>query len=190
MDKLFTEKVLEKVRRKQYHHFGNVVDTLGWDMFHFTKLLWSHPKEHIVFLDEFKRIELNQLQLRGSMPDFSKIIYRELKEVFHKHQITNLGFYGPQINSESLRIHADGMDVLYLQVIGEINWSVWKKTDLKHRGNFMPHDEVGEMLDVWHFTPGDLIWIPRGTYHRVEAWGPRLGFSFGVEGSGDPCEYV
>jgi len=190
MDKLFTEEVLEKVRHKQYHHFGNVVDTLGWDMFYFSKMLWSHPKEHIKFMDSFKRIELNQLQLRGSIPEFSKIIYRELKKVFHKHEITMLGFYGPEVGSESFRIHADGMDVLYLQVIGEIVWSVWRRYDNAESKNFLPEDEEGEMLDAWHFTPGDLIWIPRGTYHRVEAAMPRLGFSFGVEGPGDPCKYV
>jgi ribosomal protein L16 Arg81 hydroxylase len=58
--------------------------------------------------------------------------------------------------------HKDDYDVIYWQCIGKTLWKV------EGHGDF-------------EMEPGDLIYIPKGTYHEVIALTPRLGFSMAYQ---------
>jgi mannose-6-phosphate isomerase-like protein (cupin superfamily) len=67
-------------------------------------------------------------------------------------------FFNLTSNSETWPEHKDDYDVIYWQCIGKTLWKV------EGYGDFM-------------MEPGDLIYIPKGTYHRTVSITPRLGFS-------------
>ena len=60
--------------------------------------------------------------------------------------------------AETFPKHRDDCDIIYWQCIGKTLWKV------EGRGDFM-------------MEPGDLIYIPKGTYHKTIPITPRLGFS-------------
>ena len=187
MDNLFTDEVKQKIRDKQYHHFGNIIDIVDFDMFDFSYLLRTHQEKDLVWRSDKRRIEMEGLERRGRTPTFAKDILKQLRKTFPQNYASLHGFYGPTIDSQSFNIHRDAMDVLYLQVIGEINWVVLDDgggTDLT------PDQSKCTVVEKWHFKPGDLIWIPRGVIHFVDGITPRVGFSFGVENDPDPATYV
>jgi ribosomal protein L16 Arg81 hydroxylase len=100
----------------------------------------------------------------------------QLREIYKQKHITLIAFSGYGADSKSFKIHKDKMDVIYLQVYGEIIWSVWESD--KTTPNIQP--EQGTCVFKQKFVPGDMIYIPAGTFHHVEHLDkPRIGFSFG-----------
>lgn len=113
---------------------------------------------------------------------------------FFKNNTTSCHIFSGIINdSGSFPIHKDGMDVLYLQVKNTITWKIYPHKD-GSRYNTDRDDKKTPPSDRSCFSrklhPGDMMWIPRGTYHQVVTTEPRIGFSFGVEGPTDPCTYI
>jgi hypothetical protein len=180
------ESFLENVRNRQYYYFGNVIDTGDFNLFKYIRLLDSHPPKDTHWQEEKETVWLNKLAGRESSPIFIKKIMNDLKKTFTLNNINCHTYSGFTETSESFGIHKDKMDVLYLQSIGSVIWSVWE-SDI-NKSEILP--EQGKCVFKETFTPGDLIWIPRGTYHHVKPLGPRVGFSFGVENNLDPSTYI
>lgn len=171
------ESFLNNVRNKQYHYFGNIIDVGDFTLYDYVKLIDSQPKDKKIWNKNKENISLFDLEKRESIPKFAKDIIFNLKENFTLNSITCIAFSGFTETSQSFKIHKDQMDVLYLQVVGSVVWSVWKSS--VNEENILP--EQGECIFRETFIPGDLIWIPRGTFHHVKPLSARVGFSFGVE---------
>jgi ribosomal protein L16 Arg81 hydroxylase len=60
--------------------------------------------------------------------------------------------------------HQDNTDVVYLQVIGSVNWHIWlddKEIDIK-------------------LSAGDAMFMPANIYHEVSSLTPRAGITFTI----------
>lgn len=180
---MFTENFLQSIRNRKYHT-GHI--QLDYDMYDFLKYAYSHPSNYAIWYDNEKRLSLEGMETRGKTPQFAKDIIQTLKQNFTKNNITCHAFSGFTEESKSFKIHKDRMDVFYLQVVGEIEWSIWK-SDLN---DSIIEPENGKCVFKEKFIPGNYIWIPRETYHFVEPITPRVGFSFGVENDPEPSTYI
>lgn len=185
---MFPERFKEAVRKKHYYFFGNVIDTDGFDWYAFMRLLYTHPQQAIAFADDARRIELRRLQDRGRAPDFAKKLNKDLKELFKQNLVSNIAFCGPDLHHRSFKIHRDTMDVIYLQVLGSIEWSIWNSDC--GLDSFSFPDQPATLISKLKMVPGDMIYVPRGMYHHVDPLSSRVGFSFGVEGRPDPSTYI
>lgn len=185
---MFDEKFLQSVRDKQFHFFGNKVKT-DYSWYKFLKLLKTHPEKITEFNDEAMRFSLKAMETRGSLPRFAKQMLSDLQNTFTQNKITLIAFGGLDMDHRSFKVHRDGMDVLYIQVLGNIDWSIWEA--LVDTDAFYPHHHW-EGKQIWKQTmiPGDAIWIPRGTFHHVHPLSGRVGFSFGIEKEPDPSSYI
>lgn len=189
---MFDEDFLNAVRQKRHYRidYPEKID-YSWD--EFLPFLDSHPSNKIKINPEKINFNLLRLESRASSPLFVKDIISRLKKTFPKNNITAHAFGGLTRKSESFKIHRDAMDVFYLQVLGEIEWSVWKpnNVDWHNDKNYQNlSSKEGEKIFTERFTRGKMIWIPRGTYHLVQPYTSRIGISFGVEGKLDPSTYV
>ena len=72
------------------------------------------------------------------------------------------------------------MDVFLVQVIGEIPIRIGKKSQ----------DDGNDDFKI--MQPGDAVWIPRGTYHKLSPKMSRLTMSFGFESDPDcdPATFI
>lgn len=189
---MFDEKFFQAVRKKRHYPFKNSDVTKGaeefdWDSF--MKLLDSHPEEALNLRKDKLGFVLTKLEQRSSTPYFIKNIIDELKNTFPKNSITAHFFGGFTNKSKSFDIHRDKMDVLYLQVLGSIEWSVWDEK--KDPGiDILKSKNDGTKRFSQRFVCGNMIWIPRGTFHLVEPYTSRVGVSFGIEGPIDPSTYI
>lgn len=177
MYNLFNEEFKNSCRQKKFHYFGGVIP-VEYSWYEYTKLISTHMKDMLKFNDAKQRVDLIQLHQRESIPSFAKNILNELNKTFNKNTASLIAFSGWD-NHQSFDIHKDTMDVLYLQVIGNITWQIWESDSPKKDLN--PEEDEATMVWEKNMSPGDLIWIPRGVYHKVNPHGPRVGFSFGVE---------
>lgn len=166
--------------KKPYYYFGNIVKDIEYNLFDNTALALSHPnKSEVIITPANKAIAIRGLETRGSIPLFAKNILKEISQLFNnstKGRFTLHSFSGYGSDSKSFNIHRDPMCVFYLQVYGEIVWSIWESDETTD--NITP--EQGTCVFKQKFMPGDMIYIRPGTYHHVEHLdGPRIGFSFG-----------
>ena len=185
---MFTERFYQAAREKQVHFFGNVVDIdlFGW--YEFNRLLYNNPKELTVWNDQNKRVQLQQLENRSSSPAFSKKIHSNLKSIFYENYVSLIAFAGFDNDHKSFKVHRDLMDVLYVQVLGSIEWSIWDSST--QHDEFLPESGIGKQVWKQTMIPGDAIWIPRGTFHHVHPLSGRVGFSYGIEKLPDPASYI
>ena len=152
----------------------NVPEVFDWNKFMY--LLDTHPEERYDRNPDKFRIGLNNFHARPSAPDFARLIVEEMIDVFSLHKdmkITNIAFSGYGYNSGSYPWHKDSMDVFLVQAVGDIG--------LRVEG----HNNEEEFI----FSPGDYVWLPRGTHHQIVPRKSRVTFSFGVEGDPDPSVY-
>jgi hypothetical protein len=61
-------------------------------------------------------------------------------------------------------IHADDFDVFFIEMLGVTRWDIYK-------------DDV--KINSFIVNPGDVIVVPKGTYHQVTALTSRFGVSIG-----------
>ena len=150
-----------------------ISDSYTWN--EHMRLVDSHPESQTRAKNDKFKIELNSFHNRPSAPKFAKEIEAEMQDTFslHGNKITNICFSGFGCESGSYPWHKDQMDVFLVQIIGDIQFR------LEGFNNEEP---------IW-FTPGDYVWIPRGTHHQIIPSKSRVTFSFGVEGDPDPSVY-
>ena len=72
-------------------------------------------------------------------------------------------------------IHADSTDNFLFHVSGKIRWYIYKEFS-KDLG----HDRLKEATveEVVELDDGDLLYIPKGKFHRVDTLSPRISISF------------
>jgi len=196
---VFDEKFLQNVRKREFHSFGDVSVIRYWSpetKKSFREINWEralsllddHPLEHRKFRGEKIGYILTHMELRDSCPDFAKDLIKQLASIFHKNPITCHMFGGFTHESRSFEIHKDKMDVLYLQVLGEVMFSTYNSHNQEAPENLNRQD--AKRVYKQHFKPGRMYWVPRERYHLIEPLNSRVGFSFGVEGGTDPSTYV
>ena len=189
---MFDEDFLNAVRQKRHYRidYSEKID-YSWD--EFLPFLDSHPSDKMKINAEKINFNLVRVESRASSPPFVKDIVSRLGKIFPKNSISAHAFGGLTCESKSFKIHRDKMDVFYLQVLGEIEWSVWEPNNVdwyndKNYQNLFSND--GKRIFTERFNCGKMIWIPRGTYHLVQPYTSRMGISFGVESKIDPSTYV
>lgn len=166
--------LLNCIKEKRVNYFKQAVE-INYNWLMFFKFVNTHPNKH--FTTQFKHdfFILDQIQLRESLPIFSKQLINLLKKETYKNTITNQAYCSFENINGSFGIHKDKMDVLYLQVLGNVEWSIFDNNNLKLQSEIL--------------TPGDLVYVPRHIYHSSNPLGPRVGFSHGIEGI-DPSTYM
>lgn len=193
---MFDYNFFQDVRKKKFHSFGNklMYDILpesarnfNWD--EYIKLLDSHPTDKLSINKEKMRYNLLALERRGSQPEVSSFIVKQLKDTFKKNRITSQIFSGIG-QHRSFLIHRDVMDVLYFQALGEVELSLWEPKNEHHAKLFNLTKEQANLVYTHKYKPGSMMWVPRGTYHLIEPYSSRVAFSFGVEGDIDPSTYI
>jgi|DEB0MinimDraft_10_1074344.scaffolds.fasta_scaffold06059_5 hypothetical protein len=169
--------------------FGDRDLELDWDLF--IKLYDSHPRNLVRGNARKSNYTLHKLNERPSAPKQIHNMCRTLKEKFYKNNISLIAFGSWGTTSQSFNIHRDKMDVIYMQGLGEVDLSIWKeKTDVTWDNADHGDKEKLELVQKNRMKMYDTIWIPRGTFHLIEPVSTRVGFSFGVEGTPDPCTYI
>jgi hypothetical protein len=192
---MFNENFKEAVRNSKHYSMNYELPfDLNFDWNEALKLLDSHPSSEEIIRGPKLSLVLKAMESRGSCPAFVNNIIKELSTIFYKNSISVHFYYGFSSKSKSLGdLHRDEMDVLYLQTLGEVEWSVWQPKDISFYEEPTKRNisyEEGNRIYSSRFKPGNMIWIPREQYHLVEPYTSRLGISFGVEGPIDPSTYV
>ena len=132
----------------------------NWDSI--IDLIDSHPDNLIEREPNKNRIMLNDLHRRGSVKTIIKTIIRLLESISTSGQrIYNTAFINLS-KHESYPLHKDTMDILLLQAKGRIQLEV---------------EKINKVLES-----GDIVYIPRGTDHRITPLQSRVTYSFGIEG--------
>jgi len=139
------------------------------------RFLDTHPSELIDTNTKKMRVFLKSAHLRPSLERWAKDIISEMKEIFYKNDISLITFLGVGKNTDSYPWHKDKMDVFLVQVLGDVL--------LRVENTFAEDNAI-------IFSPGDCVYIPRGTHHHVIPQNSRVTFSFGVEREIDPATYV
>jgi len=167
-----------------YHFYENKVN-IDYSMFEFMKYFYKHPDSQTKWHTDKKRIDLIRMEHRNSTPEFAKSVLQVIRDMFPNNVVTLHAFMGLDQDSKSFNIHKDKAHVLYLQVFGETEFSIWENDpSLDHRpDNLEPEQAI--CLEKRIFKPGDAVWVRRGTYHYIKPLTPRVSFSFGVEGDLD-----
>jgi hypothetical protein len=182
---MFSNKVLKSIQNKETI-IGYTNSDWNYDMYNFITYMNTHPEEFKIWEPKNRRLGLTKMESRQSTPEFAKSIIKNLKTTFYKNNISCHAYCGFTNYSKSFNIHKDQMDVLYLQVIGNTEWSIWE-SDIDEKD--ITSDQA-ECVYKENFIPGKWIWVPRGTYHLVKPITPRIGFSFGIENNPDPSTYI
>lgn len=181
---MFSKKFFDSIRNRKCYVDYNV--NIEYNLYDFVKYLRNHPDELTIFDDKKQRIYLQGLENRESTSKQIKQIGEEISKIFLKNKVSIHCFIGLGSGNKSFNIHKDPIDVLYLQVVGDVNFSIWE-TELDER-NIQP--EEGTCVYKRKFEPGHWIWVPRGKYHLIEPLGDRVGISFTINGENDPADYV
>ena len=173
------EEFMECIRTRMPYTFtlnDPDMSKFSWD--HFINMLDKHPAENYFYETPTRRHHVRWLERNDYGPSFMLSILDDMKKIFYKNSVTNIAFCGMRTEHTSYPTHKDPCDVMYLQVLGRAKFNV----SLTETGGT---DIISEV-----FHPGDMIWIPRGIYHRIEPMESRVSFSFGVEHEPDPSTYV
>jgi ribosomal protein L16 Arg81 hydroxylase len=193
---MFDEKFKEAVRNREYYRLNDYElppeSVFGWK--EAVWLLDSHPDEERIINESKLGFLLTAVERRNSAPKFIKDIIKELESIFPNNQITAHIYSGFTKKSKSLgSLHRDPMDVLYLQVLGNVEWSMWQANKIQYYEDSTKtilDKEEADLLYSSLFKPGNMIWVPREEYHLVKPINSRLGVSFGIEGKIDPATYI
>lgn len=96
-------------------------------------------------------------------------------QAFEKHYgVGQANIYcSKQKDAKCFPIHADSTDNFLFHVRGKIRWYIYKEFEVK--GGRIPDATLEEVVEL---DKGDLLYIPRGKYHRVDTLSPRISISF------------
>lgn len=138
-------------------------------------------------------VELLQSQLNKKLELPAKRFVSQLRKRFPKNIISLICFQSFGAGTENYAVHKDKMDVIILQRLGNIEFSFLKtEDDISSPINIKP--EVAEKNDYelvkLILKPGDMVYIPRGTYHYIKPLESRMTYSFGIENKPAVVEYL
>lgn len=112
-------------------------------------------------------------------------ILGEVEKTFHG--VTAMHVYAGLMETQSFHIHEDYTSNFIVQVEGETLWTVYKNkcSDLvKDRTlrQLEGYNAEGIEIALQHkLKPGDMIYIPRRTYHQAKPDNKRLSVSIAIE---------
>ena len=139
-------------------------------MYQMSKLIPDHKKEWIEFDDANERLLLTGCESRGKLQKNLREIIKDLERVFLNSTVS-LHMYSTYGTDRAV-IHQDDVDVVYLQSVGEVDWSIHESDE-----------PDAELTELWRLQPGDLFYTPKMTAHCVTPLGhARLGLSYGING--------
>ena len=122
--------------------------------------LWNQGSSMIFTLSEF----------------LNETLWKQCQE-FEKHYgVGQANIYcSKQAKAKTFPIHADGTDNFLFHVRGKIRWYIYKEfvTD----NYYLREDEV-TVSRIIELDEGDMLYIPKGLFHRVETLSPRISISF------------
>ena len=166
---IIESKIVDAIRSGSYLYLGNMGDP-KFNMYNMIKLIPHMPKPDVIFHDQQERFQMTGLEKQTRTPRTIKNVIKDLSTVFYKNNIT-LHVYASLSENSVGHIHADNMDVVYLQGYGDVDWTIWDNVNGEN------------MLYEKRLEPGDIIYVPKGVAHRsAPASYHRIGFSFGAEG--------
>jgi len=121
--------------------------------------LWNQGSSLILTISEF----------------LNETMWKQCQE-FEKHYgIGQANIYcSKQEEAKCFPIHADSTDNFLFHVRGKIRWYIYKEFATK--GGWRPENATLE--EVVDLDEGDLLYIPKGKYHRVDTLSPRISISF------------
>ena len=129
--------------------------------------MWKNGHSFILTISEF----------------LNKQMWRQCQE-FEKHYgVGQANIYcSNQKHAKTFSIHADSTDNFLFHVRGKIRWYIYK--EFHNKG--MPYrPDSTTLLDSFVLDEGDLLYIPKGQFHRVETLSPRISISFHFQERGD-----
>lgn len=107
-----------------------------------------------------------------------EIVTRALEAVFHQPAAVDI-FWSR--GTAKAPVHHDDCDLIVVHIKGHKRWHVsTDQSELPNAWRGIPTGpETLERFAVVEMTPGDLLYLPRGTRHRVEALSDSLHVSIG-----------
>ena len=129
--------------------------------------MWKNGHSFILTISEF----------------LNKQMWQQCQE-FEKHYgVGQANIYcSNQKHAKTFSIHADSTDNFLFHVRGKIRWYIYK--EFHNKG--MPYrPDSTTLLDSFVLDEGDLLYIPKGQFHRVETLSPRISISFHFQERGD-----
>ena len=175
------DKLISCIRNKEYGYFQNEIKIGDYNWLNTIDFIYKAPKDHLQIYLEEEFCVLYNCQDRPSLPAFSRKILDILNDTLsygidsRKTYLDNQMWFSFVDKGGSLKVHADRMDVIYLQAVGSVEWSMWKNKE--------------EKIESRRLYPGDLVYVPRDQHHLSEPYGPRVSFSHGIQGL-DPSTYI
>ena len=158
----FANDLASAMQNKQVFKSSIDSELINQDWGSIINLIDSHPDNLIEREPNKNKITLSNLHLRSSVKTIVKTIISLLENISTSGQrisnIVSISFG----KHESYSLHKDNMDVLLLQA----------------KGRIQIEDEI--------MMSGDIVYIPRGTDHRITPLQSRVTYSFGIEG--EPIE--
>ena len=104
----------------------------------------------------------------------NKTMWQQCQE-FEKHYgIGQANLYcSNQKGARCFPIHADSTDNYLFHVRGDVRWYIYNEFEYD-----CPNKDEATVETVIDLSEGDLLYIPRKLYHRVDTLSPRISISF------------
>lgn len=122
--------------------------------------LWNNGCSFVLTLSEF----------------LNKNLWNQCREFEKNYGIGQSNIYcSKRKEAHCFPIHADSTDNFLFHVSGKIRWYIYKEF---HRKGEPYRPESATIEEVFELDDGDLLYIPKGQYHKVETLSPRISISF------------
>jgi JmjC domain len=115
-------------------------------------------------------------ELRPLWPQLDRLA-RALEVVLHQPVTTSVFW---SMGGMRAPVHYDDHDLIVVQLLGEKRWYVANSSELPNTWRGIPPDtvELGPHT-TFDVSPGDLVYLPRGTLHSVDSTAESLHLSIG-----------
>lgn len=168
---------------KQYENFevdwNYIVDEINWSFKNKTiadlgeTYLWKKHNgilmERMFYIQLISDFPSNNKKINELAKSFAKYVYNDKDYNYNNNSIQYFINFVPFNNEIGIQpnspVHCDNWDVLFIQLIGEARWNIYKNKE----------DSTPIQSEI--ITPGDIIFIPKGVFHEIYAQTPRAGCS-------------
>jgi hypothetical protein len=167
------EKLKEFCRKREWGYCGKIPSSVllpDWEeVIRNIEEVRHHPPEKRYW----ERNQNLNFQMMHCRKMFSvEIIRTHLQKIFYKNDVSAHCYFTLSNERGRLGHHCDSMDVIYIQGINNIDAIIWDRHKDKS-GKKMLFNKIME--------PGEMIYIPAGTYHQFKVFEPRAALSIGIE---------
>jgi len=169
---------------KEFDNYLNQINIGAWDRTPQLQIVlpdgnkWCKKKSP----DKKSRKEIHDLWKSGSsfiltLSEFlNETMWKQCQEFEKVYGIGQANIYcSNQEGAKCFPIHADSTDNFLFHVSGTVRWYMYKEFHQKGQP-YRPQEATLE--EVFDLNEGDLLYIPKGKYHRVDTLSPRISISF------------